>query len=261
MLVPISMHHGWPWAILPLSIATTLSWPTCIAWFSTQKERALGHCVDADARQECGRGGPWAAPSDEQEPSSLFEDSGTDRNEETSQAGSRRRRHGNSSEAGAETDPEPRPPADHYDDIFYKIASLVGSLCGRAVAALLRWVWTFLDWFGLWVLGAWWIRLKWVSVLLIAAVFFSGVVVIAVVAFLTIKGAISACRWAWQILRLFSSGEVTAHDVRVAAGDPTVTTLSRRSSAPSTLQDPLRDAGTTGYRTTSSSRLTEASQG
>ena len=122
----------------------------------------------------------------------------------------------------------PRPtPSDYYDKLFARVLLLVGQLnflvgelLGKAVVAAISWLWKVLDWLGNWILGAWWARLKWLSMVLMGLAILSVVAVLAGVTIVAVRSAVRACRWCWHLTRKFSSGEVTAHDVRLAAGDP-----------------------------------------
>ena len=242
LCVPNAMHQGLPWAVLPC-LVTTVSWSTVATWFSAHGETVSAHCSAEDIREECKVGGPQPVPENLQIPlnDDMASGPGASRTKENIDTGSLRRRYGSNATAGNSSsggDGGASAPqagnsssgvdggSDYYDDLFHRIINLVSELLGRAAVASLKYLWTALDWFGLWVMGTWWIKLKWMSVILIAVVFASCVAVLGVLAFMAIRGAVQAGRWSLYLLKRFSVGEVTAHEVRVAAGDPTVTTIA-----------------------------------
>ena len=211
----------------------------------------MDHWSVDDMRLECKDGDPVTLPPGDappQPPSAAAGGDGTRRPEEGKRKvfPSRRRRspiepsarpfneserNDSRSEEGKERqdgDPVTLPPADYYDDMFARLMSLVGELLGKAVVAAIKWLWIALDWLGSWILGAWWARLKWLSMLSIALVFSSLVVVLCVLTTVAVRSAWRSCRWALQLMKRFSAGEVTAHAVLLAVGDPLARPVSWR---------------------------------
>ena len=190
--------------MLQLGVTATISWTTVATWFGSGDEKPPLVCAAGDRSLECNLGhqrepvqarapSPDAAGARRLEDIKIIDD-----------LAPRRRRGVPPPSNGTKPPPEANstkdgdlgvhPPADYYDDIFARLLGLVGELLGRAAVAAITWLWAVLDWLGAAILGAWWARLKWVSMIMIGAVLFAGLAVLCVVAWVAVRSAVRACK-------------------------------------------------------------------